>query len=231
MDPTDILVLDAVTAPGGAPVLEAVSLALRAGRVACVRLAPGARCPELADLAQGLLAPAAGRVLFLGADWQAAGPAQAAERRSRIGRVFGSAGWISNLNVDENVTLPRRHYTRLPVAAIHAEAEACARRLGCEGVPGVRPPLLPPGELRRMEWTRAFLGEPRLLLLEDPLRDTAPAHAALFSRELAGQCARGAAALWISNRPGDGNDPALRPLADKYELQGTRLVPSRKEPA
>ena len=137
--------------PGQAPMGE-VTLQLRAGELLMVQVEPGNEQLPLTDAALGLTPPERGRTLFMGTDWQDAAPDTALEMRARIGRVFDHSGWISNLDVIENITLAQRHHTRRPIAEINAEAQQMARQFGLAGVPAGRPANVPRRDLRRAEW-------------------------------------------------------------------------------
>ncbi len=181
----------------------------------------------LADLAAGLVAPDEGRVYFAGTDWQARHPDEAAAARGRIGRVFEKRGWISNLDVDENITLAQRHHTTRPLAEIEAEALALAKQFGFEDLPRMRPALLRTGELRRAAWIRALLGAPMLLLLEHPLRELSNAAGAPLLAAVQAACAHGAAALWIAESfQGLENSRAL--FSKVWTLAGARLAAAKE---
>ncbi len=182
----------------GAWLLRGASLALRSGELAWVVLPAAGEPPPLADLAEGSLVPGEGRVLFQGRDWVSIPPAEAAVLRGAVGRVFDDHGWISNLDVDENITLAQRHHTLRAEGEIEREAEALALRFGLEGLPRVRPALLNHSDLQRAQWVRAFLGQPSMILLEDPLRDVYAEHVAVLAGVVREALARGAVALWIS---------------------------------
>ena len=96
-----------------------VSLRLAAGELALVRLERGVVRLPLADAAEGLAEHYDGTVTFLGRDWRAVPAGEGAALRGRIGRVFDTVGvgavgtgWVSHLDVDENVMLAQRHHTR-----------------------------------------------------------------------------------------------------------------------
>src|SRR2546421_11855973 len=107
-DPRTILSFDDVTVLASDSLYDApiwdVRLALRAGELALVRLERGHLTIPLADAGEGLVEPDQGTVSFVGEDWQAMSPQRANEARGSIGRVFADYGWISDLQVDENIT-------------------------------------------------------------------------------------------------------------------------------
>lgn len=206
--------------------LEDVSLLLKSGELALIGVGRGQGISPLADVAQGLILSDRGQVSFLGNNWHRLHPAVAAEARGRIGRVFKTGGWISNLNLDENITLPQRHHTHRPVDEIYAEAQKMGEFFGLRTLPNVRPAHLKRSLLRRAEWARAFLGEPALIILEEPLKDAYSEVLHYLIKGIAGALSRGAAVLWIT---------ADMPLLDRnllapiqtYQLKGPRLEKMR----
>jgi len=151
------------------------------------------------------------------------------QRRAQIGRVFDGHGWISNLNVNENVTLAQRHHTRRPDAEILAEAEALARAFGLNELPKIRPALVAPQDLRRAEWIRGFLGQPRLVLLERPMQGVPLEHLPRLLDAVQEACTRKTAVLWLTDpdlpesRDLIGRHPELPPAA-RYAMRGLNLV-------
>ena len=136
---------------------------------------------------------------YQGRDWLERSPDEAAQERGRIGRVFESGGWISNLDLDENITLATRyHEWRSPGEAL-AEAETLARALGQADLLRARPALISRNELRRSQWIRALLGSPALLLMERPAYDLPTAWHAPLLDQVERARARGAAVLWITS--------------------------------
>ena len=168
--------------------------------------------------------PDAGRVAFLGEDWRTMPPNRSAERRGKIGRVFETHAWISNLDVDENITLAQRHHTARPEDEIAREAEALVRQFGLEDLPRVRPAVVRRSDLRRAEWVRAFIGEPQLIILENPTKDVyMDALPGLVGAVKAAR-GRGAAVIWMTD-----DARALSKVAPesthKFEFRGAGLVP------
>jgi phospholipid/cholesterol/gamma-HCH transport system ATP-binding protein len=202
--------------------LEEADFRLNAGELALVAIERGQRLTPIPEVAQGLIEPGDGEVFFSGKNWADRPPSEAAAARGRIGRVFRQGGWISNLNVDENITLPLRHHTELPPEEIRHRAEEMGKQFGLAGLPTERPALCPRSTLRRAEWTRAFLGEPALIILEEPLKDAYSEMLHFLMEGIAGALLRGAAVLWIS---GDFPVLSIARLSSlkRYRLKGPRL--------
>lgn len=220
-----ILEFDAVTrapsplAPAG---VVRVSARFLPGTLTLIRVEEGSEQLPLADLAEGLLEPDGGRVLFLGEEWRAMSPERALRRRALIGRVFEGHGWISNLSVRENIALSTRHHTRRPDREILGEAGALARAFGLGGIPENRPDLVPHRDLRRAEWIRAFCGRPMLILLERPMQGVSPVHRPRLIGAVRDACTRGAAVVWLT----DGGRIELRDgalPAARYAMRGEAL--------
>lgn len=227
MNPNDpILEFTDVTiaaAPLGHAGLSHVNARFGPGTLTVIQVEPGNEQLPLADLAEGLLCPAEGHVLFQGEAWTSMLPEQMLQRRAQIGRVFDGHGWISNLNVNENTTLSQRHHTRRPGAEILAEAEALARAFGLSELPKIRPALVARQDLQRAEWIRAFLGRPLLVLLERPMQGVPLEHLPRLLGAVREACARKATVLWLTDNDRIERHPELPPTT-RYVMRGLNLV-------
>ena len=183
----------------------------------------------LADAAQGLVTPLQGRITFLGEDWQAMTADRAGKLRGETGRIFPEAGWINNLDIDENITLAVRHHTRRAAGDITGDAEALARQFGLPGLPLGKMDRLRRQDLQKAACVRALLGDPLLIIAEDPTRHVyadilAPLVNAFFAARQ-----RGAAVLWTTSNPKVFEDPGLRPTA-RSKMAGSQLHAVEAEP-
>jgi putative ABC transport system ATP-binding protein len=187
------------TAAGAGPVVSGASFAVGAGECVAIwglAVRDGAR---LADVLSGVEPPASGTVRFEGIAWEERSLRDAAAARGlRIGRVFAGTAWLSNLDVDENVTLPSRHFTGVPRGELLAQAEQIARRLGLADLPGGRPAWADERELQLAQWVRAFLPGPALFVLENPLAHLRSADAPPVRDVLREARARGAGVLCLA---------------------------------
>ena len=202
--------------------LRDVTFELPARRLILVHTDAVRRLP-LADAAQGLVVPEQGAIAYLGRPWSERPPDDAAACRARIGRTFVTAGaaggWLSNLDVDENITLKQRHHTRQPEEDIRQAALDLARRLGFAELPHSRPAWTDRAELHRAQWVRALLGTPSLLLLEFPEAGVADDALAALKAAVRESAEGGAAALWLTADPRVWMDGGLNPLS-KYQILG-----------
>lgn len=212
-DPTETAVLD---------------LRLEAGEFALLRIGDPARAALCADLACGAAAAVEGRVNCLGQDWARLPYDIADALRGRIGRIFGQGGWLPHLSMAENILLPMLHHTRTAVEELRDRAAYLARAFGLPGLPVGRPGSLPAADLARAACVRAFLGEPMLLLLENPLlHGRVPELAAPLRDAIAAARARGAACLWMTSSPAVWEDQSL-PCSQRLVLTELGLRARRR---
>jgi phospholipid/cholesterol/gamma-HCH transport system ATP-binding protein len=156
---------------------------------------------SLYDVASGLIEPDGGEVRFLGNEWRRMGLFTQSAMRGRIGRMFEVEGWVSNLDMFENIALAERHHTSRPDRDLRAEVRELLDRVGMRDCLADRPHMLSPSQRRRAQWVRAFLGTPDLLLLNAPLVDVQLAdHPPIFDLIEAAR-ARGAGVIWRSRDP------------------------------
>ena len=118
--------------------------------------------------------------------------------RGRIGRIFEAEGWVSNLDMYENIALSQRHHTSRSDRKLREAARELMVQIGLHDCLADRPHFLSRGDLRRAQWVRAFLGNAVLLLLDAPLQDVRPDDQAALVNLVGEARARGAAVIWKS---------------------------------
>lgn len=174
------------------------ALELFPGELALIEARNPVWAAEFADLCSGLVPLAHGSVCFLGHDWALMPDIPAAALRGRIGRIHAFGAWIDFASVDQNILLPQLHHSRRAADALLEEAAALARFFGLPGLPLVRPEALAAADLARAAAVRAFLGEPRLVLLENPVRGQLSDLVGPMLNALAAARDKGAAAIWLT---------------------------------
>jgi phospholipid/cholesterol/gamma-HCH transport system ATP-binding protein len=195
-------------APGAAPTIQ---LLLRCGDALVLQADDTATGNLFADLVCGVQEPRTGSVCFETVDWAAASPDAAALARSRIGRIFSDPAWISNLDVDENVTLAMRHHAKRASTEIQEAAQWLSRQISGAPLPTTRPAWTAAPDLILAQWTRALLGNPPLLLLQHPFRHVRPARRDALVQLVQERRALGAAVIWICSAADSLNIPSLNP--------------------
>lgn len=223
--PPPILALASAVLPLGAEgdATEPLTLELGPDELALLDVGAPERAAAVADLACGTLAPRSGRVTFLGRDWREEPDETADALRGRIGRLFGADPWLPWLTVAENVLLAPLYHTRLPAEALRAQAARLARRFGLPGLPTGFPETVVDGDLVCAGLVRAFVGTPRLVVLEDPVGRLGAGLLPGLLAEIRAVRDAGGAVLWL--RAGGAVTDRTLPATQRWRLVGHRLVP------
>lgn len=225
-DPAPILALTDARLPidpDGGPTLP-ITLTVMPDELVLLELAGPQRAAAMADVVCGCLVPCAGSVAFLGRDWREEPPETADALRGRIGRLFGTEPWLPWMTVADSVLLAPLYHTRLPRATLRAHAARLARAFGLPGLPVGFPETLAPDDLARTALVRAFLGPPRLVVLEDPTGAAGTEILPALLAEIRTVRDGGSAVLWLTHRAGVVPDRSL-PATQRWSLLGQRLVP------
>ena len=147
----------------------AVDLQVADGQVLAVLGPNGAGKSTLLRVLAGLLPPDGGRVVVDGSVWDDA-PAgtHLPPHRRPLGVVFQDSLLFPHLSVSDNVAFGLR--TRgAHKAQARTAAAAWLARVGLEGLGNRRPAALSGGQAQRAALARALVGDPALLLLDEPL--------------------------------------------------------------
>ena len=199
-----------------------ISFALNPGDLLLVRVERENERLPLADATEGLVPPAQGTVSFLGDDWQGLAADRAAAHRGKIGRLFEDEGWISDVDVDENIVLAQRHHTQRTEDEIMDEALKLTRMFGLPGLPRGRPGRMRRWDLRKAACIRAFLGQPVVIILEQPVRGVYADFMAPLLNAVQSALTHGAAVLWTVTDPQIWNNPGIR-ATTRAKMFGSEL--------
>ena len=176
------------------PILHDVSFGLAASELVCLRGPSGSGKTTLLAIVGGMLAPSRGEVWFDGESITRLKYAHRAEiRRRKVGFVFQDFQLIDDMSVLENVLLPK-----VPdgVGAAQIEhARALLARLGVQAQASQPARSLSGGERQRVAYARALVGDPKLLLLDEPSAHLDDARTASLVAELATFAQEGRAIL------------------------------------
>lgn len=206
------------------------SFALERGRLALIQVPRDVRVLPLADLAMGLLAPASGRIEFLGRAWPERDADAQCAARGRIGRVFDGhlSSWLSNLDMDENLTLAWRMHREDGLAPCLHRLEELARLVHAWPLPEGRPAAVEPTLRRKLEWVRACLMSPDLLILERPRRGAYGSPVAQLRALVEPLRAAGTAVLWVATDADEWQDVEVRPDS-RWHVAAARLTRVEKD--
>ena len=151
---------------GGLRAVEEVSFAVEEGAILGIIGPNGAGKTTLFNLLNGFLRPDRGAVTFAGRDLRGLKPNRIC--RLGIGRTFQVVRAFQRMTVLENV-LVGAYVAAADEASAAAAAEVALARVGLSARARDRAAGLSTLDLRLMELARALAGEPRLLLMDEPL--------------------------------------------------------------
>jgi putative ABC transport system ATP-binding protein len=221
--PSPLLSLEAVTKRFGArTVLDAASLQLGAGEFVAVMGESGIGKSTLLNVIAGLEPVDAGTIRFDGREVTAMDDdALALLRRDRLGFVFQAFHVLPHLTVLQNVGLPLLLRGEKK-ARLEEKARALLASVGLGGREADLPRTLSGGELQRVALARALVGEPQLLLADEPTGNLDPDNARLVLLLLRDQAkARGAAGILATH-----SEWAAAQCDRTYRLIAGGLIPS-----
>lgn len=175
---------------------DSVDLTVKPGEIHAILGENGAGKSTLMKIIYGVTRPDSGHIFWNGKDVRIANPAAA--RQLGIGMVFQHFSLFDTLTVAENISLglPGRHR----MAELEQRIAQKAAQYGLDLEPQRHVHTLSVGECQRVEIVRALLGEPQLLILDEPTSVLTPqAVQALFQtlRQLASE---GCSILYISHK-------------------------------
>jgi phospholipid/cholesterol/gamma-HCH transport system ATP-binding protein len=160
--------------------------------------------------------------MFLDQDWQFISADEAAAQRGKIGRLFEDEGWISDLDVDQNIMLSQRHHTGRSEKDILEEALTLARVFGLPGLPRGRPGDMRRWDLRKAACIRAFLGRPAFIIIEQSVRGAYADLMAPLVNAVQSARKRGSAVLWTVIDPKIWNHSGIFPTT-RARMFGSQL--------
>jgi multiple sugar transport system ATP-binding protein len=146
-------------------VLEDVSLDVNAGEIVAIVGPSGTGKTVLLRIIAGLQEPDSGTVTIDGTDMTDASP----ESRG-VGMAFQNFALFPHFNAFDNIASPLTA-RNTPAAALKEKVGAVARMLKIDHVLGHAPRELSNGQKQRTALARALVAQPKVLLLDDPLRN------------------------------------------------------------
>ncbi len=217
-----MLALTQVTKGFGARrVLNGVSLEVAAGEYVAIVGESGIGKSTLLNAVAGLEPVDAGRIEFDGIEITRLDDDAAARlRREKLGFVFQAFHVLPHLTLAQNVGLPLV-LRSVPREAIEARSAAALAAVGLAGREHARPRELSGGELQRVAIARALVGEPRLVLADEPTGNLDPENARQVLALLRAQVKQhGAAGLLVTH-----SEAAAATCDRRYRLAPEGLVP------
>jgi len=118
-------------------------------------------------LVLGLLKPDSGQILVDGEDITHFGEAEMMKVRKKIGMIFQEGALFDSLSVYENVAF-KLHEQGVPEAEVEAEVRRMLRFVNLEEAIDKMPSELSGGMRRRVGIARALVGDPKIVMFDEP---------------------------------------------------------------
>ena len=168
-----LLEVDSVEKYYGSPqtvtkALDQIGFRVQAGEYIAVMGASGSGKTTLLNCISTIDTVSSGRILLDGRDITAMPAADiAAFRREALGFVFQEFNLLDTLTLEENIALPLT-VREMPPTEIREKVHVMAHRLGLWDALGKFPCQVSGGQKQRCAFARAVIGEPKLILADEP---------------------------------------------------------------
>lgn len=197
--------------PGREPILRNCDLTIPRGERVFLEGPSGSGKTTLFGLIAGVLPAPAGTVEVLGADLGSLSSRQRDLFRGRhLGYIFQQFNLVPYLNVLDNILLGARMSHERHARGGAGQARALADRLGIAPLLKENVQRLSVGQQQRVAAARALLGDPELILADEPTSSLDVAHREAFLDLLISNCAQQNATLLFSS-----HDPSLAVRFDR----------------
>jgi phospholipid/cholesterol/gamma-HCH transport system ATP-binding protein len=155
-------------------VFDGLTCHFPAGQLTCVLGASGCGKSTLLRLIASLRRPDYGDIRVAEREITRMTDAQIRRVRRHIGMMFQGGALLDSMTVFDNVALPLREHTRLTEGEIARRVDAQFEAVGLRGVDALLPGHLSGGMVKRVALARAMIGEPDILLADEPFSGLDP---------------------------------------------------------
>lgn len=215
---------DVVKSYGDTQVLNGISFRVRKGETKIIIGASGSGKSTILKLAMGLEKPDAGQIFVEGREITGLKERELVEVRQKIGMVFQESALFDSLNVRENVA-----YRLYEIGVDDDEIEGRVRKtlgfVGLEDAIEKLPSELSGGMKRRVALARAIIGEPEIMLYDEPTAGLDPVTSRRINQliiEL--RDVKDVTAVFVTHRMRDAFT-----LASEYAMNGEGRVTFHRE--
>ncbi|QDH17691.1 P-loop NTPase family protein [Swingsia samuiensis] len=153
---------------------------------------------KFTDMCLGLVDLTEGQIRCMGLDWADLDEKRQAALRGRVGRIVSNGGWIDLYGTHMNILWPQLYHTKIPEKVLIQRAVKLGIKFGLPGLPVDVPNKLTALDRSRADCVRAFLGNPSLLLLENPMGNASEDLNIAFLEMLTEVRNQGCAVIWLA---------------------------------
>ena len=161
-------------------VLDGISFTVMRGEIKIILSGSGGGKSTILRLILGLLKPDEGQVLLDGEDITDYDESQLKPARDKMGIVFQEGGLFDSLSVYDNVAY-RLHEEGMPEEDVEREVRLLLRFVNLENEMDKLPNELSGGMQKRVGIARALVGNPKIVLFDEPTAALDPPTAATIS--------------------------------------------------
>jgi putative ABC transport system ATP-binding protein len=181
--------------------LDEIDLDIADGEFVAIMGPPGCGKSTLLNVMGMLDSPTSGSYVFDGHEVAGLSEAQLADTRKRsIGFIFQSFNLVDELTVRENVELALL-YHNIPAAERKTRVDRVLDKVGIAHRAKHRPAQLSGGQQQRVAVARALVGEPRLILADEPTGNLDTAHGEEVMRMLRQLNSEGSTIVMVTHSP------------------------------
>ena len=181
--------------------LDAIDLDVAAGEFVAIMGPSGCGKSTLLNLMGMLDCPSSGSYVFDGQEVAGLGETRlSAVRKANLGFIFQSFNLIDELSVRENIELALLYHD-IPASERKARVEAVMDKVGIAHRAKHRPSQLSGGQQQRVAVARAVVGEPKLILADEPTGNLDTQHGEEVMRMLQKLNAEGSTIVMVTHSP------------------------------
>ena len=151
----------------GRKILNNLSFKVMKGETKMILGGSGCGKSTTIKLVLGLLKPDSGQILVDGEDITHYGEAEMMKVRKKIGMIFQEGALFDSLSVYENVAF-KLHEQGVPEEEVEAEVRRMLRFVNLEEAIDKMPSELSGGMRRRVGIARALVGDPKIVMFDEP---------------------------------------------------------------
>jgi putative ABC transport system ATP-binding protein len=181
--------------------LDGINLEIADGEFVAVMGPSGCGKSTLLNVVGMLDSPSSGSYLFNGQEVAGLSEAKLAEvRKKNIGFIFQSFNLVDELSVRENVELALLYHD-VPASERRRRADEVMDKVGVAHRAKHRPSQLSGGQQQRVAVARALIGEPKLILADEPTGNLDTHHGEEVMKMLQALNAEGSTIVMVTHSP------------------------------